>query len=185
MQFAMLDSTLPLALVHQTIPVIQRKHVIQVSCHFLLNYHLSLTEIKSSMIQIMHFCFYFYVQFHQQDLLRLLLVVQMIRNVLIGMLALILNVKTHVPPILVPLKHFVAPITIKQGVLVQKDGQEIQKSNAYLVRYHFIYLSFIFQILTKDNQITLLHGCRFVLTFFGNEEEIVFKLRVGVYVYTG
>ena len=68
----------------------------------------------------------------------MLLVVQMIRNVLIGMLALILNVKTHAQPILVPLKHFVVPITIKQGVLVQKDGQEIPKSNAYLVRYQAV-----------------------------------------------
>ena len=95
----------------------------------------------------MHFCcFYFHVQFHQSDLLKLLLAVLMIRNVLIGMLALILNVKTHVLLILVQLKHFVVPTTIKLDALVQKDGQETQKSNAYLVRYKFIYLFYFLDI---------------------------------------
>ena len=69
--------------------------------------------------------------------------VLMIRNALIGMLALILNAKIHVLLILVLLKHFVAPTTIKQGALVLKDGQGIQKSNAYLVRYKFIYFNLI------------------------------------------
>ena len=104
-------------------------------------------EYMFSMNQILHFCcFYFHVQFHQSDLLKLLLAVLMIRNVLIGMLALILNVKTHVLLILVQLKHFVVPTTTKLDALVQKDGQEIQKSNAYLVRYKFIYLFYFLDI---------------------------------------
>jgi hypothetical protein len=51
----------------------------------------------------------------------------MIRNVLIGMPALILNAKTLVHLILVPLKLSVAPTITKLDALVLKVGQEIRK----------------------------------------------------------
>ena len=97
------------------------------------------------MSELLHFrCFYFYVQFHPSDLLKLPLVVLMIKNARIGMPALIPNVKTLVLLTLVPSRHFAAPTITKLDALVQKDGQEIQKSNAYLVRQHLFILSFIF-----------------------------------------
>jgi hypothetical protein len=67
------------------------------------------------------------IQFHPSDLLKLPLVVLMIRNVLIGMPALILNAKTLVHPTLVQLKLSVAHTTTKLDALVLKVGQEIRK----------------------------------------------------------
>jgi Sec-independent protein secretion pathway component TatC len=66
-------------------------------------------------------------QFHLLDPLKLLLGVAMIRNVLIGMPALILNAKTLVHPTLVQLKLSVAHTTTKLDALVLKVGQEIRK----------------------------------------------------------
>ena len=78
---------------------------------------------------------FFLCQFHLLDPLKLLLGVAMIRNVLIGMPALILNAKTLVHPTLVQLKLSVVPTTTKLDALVLKAGQGIRKWNAYLVRY--------------------------------------------------
>ena len=70
---------------------------------------------------------FFLCQFHLLDPLKLLLGVAMIRNVLIGMPALILNAKTLVHPTLVQLKLSVVPTTTKLDALVLKAGQGIRK----------------------------------------------------------
>ena len=88
---------------------------------------------------------FFLLQFHLLDPLKFLLGVAMIRNVLIGMPAFILDAQTLVHLTLVQLKHSVAPITTKLDALVLKVGLEIRKGNAYLVRYTFFSIVNLFK----------------------------------------